>query len=95
MGPFDNYAPVSSMQNVETAEGTELCPLGTIQFIPNGHVDLIPLSEHDDELEEVKQKHETSCVESLSNENLTHGFNMSLKRPMTNGMMPLQALAVS
>jgi hypothetical protein len=42
----------------------------------------------DDELEEVKQKHETSCVESLSNENLTHGFKMSLKRPLTNGMMP-------
>ena len=30
MGPFDNYAPVSSMYNVETAEGTELCPLSAI-----------------------------------------------------------------
>ena len=54
MGPFDIHAPVPSMQNVETAEGTELCPLSAIQFIPNGHVDLIPLSEHDDELEEEK-----------------------------------------
>ena len=44
MGPFDNHAPVSSIQNVETAEGTELCQLSAMQFVPSGHVDLIPLN---------------------------------------------------
>ncbi len=39
MGPFDNHAPVPSIQNIDTAEGTELCPLSMMQFIPSGHVD--------------------------------------------------------